>query len=534
MLKGSGKLVLYLVGTSADIVTLRLSSSTAILSDEQGYPWLDLRFDEQILNYDWSSTERINLAILRKILSADYRVMSAQSENDKVIWYQLEINNQTKLLQPKKLNATWHEPDNVPDIIYLARTASLTADDRAVLADYLHAHPNCRLICDQPLDLELAKLADWVLLTATNRGVALRKIRRYAAVRRIFVQNATNWWLAAERTVLEGEISLNFPDTEWLRLILALSFCDLSLEDQAGLITAGIKQIEAGQSLSLEKIDLDYVDFERLRILSGKANFNRRLHRLRRVLLDKQSGLVHLDNPGEISKQFKIKNYVHLLALLLKQNSLRQQAVLLLDPQVVAGFDSLKLPNDIFLAIRADAGFERLPSLSNEKVTTGLDGLDKRLVMYRQHGFDLASWRLVFNLEQDLSDMAILSNAHLTARFVKIAQDNGIFPLIELKISGSDSDKLNRLIRCLMQEMKLFKIDLSLLALVVTANLKTWQPSPELAEVLIFSEESLSFPSLPLLRRDLQEVLDLSSSLPLTEVIPEIERVLAKILTEKA
>lgn len=534
MAKGSGKLTLYLVGQSVEIVTLHLTKSLETLTDETGRRWLDLRFDDTPFVYDWSRTERIDVVGLKRFLERDYQVLSGDLTTNKEVWYSLEIDGQAKLFQPRKTNAVWQKPEVVIDLVYISRAANLSSDDLRELNKYRQENPSVKLICDQPTNAELAEMADWLLLAADNRNQALAQIKITKTPKRVFVQGTDGkWWLSDSETVIEGEAKPTFPDTEWLRIALAVAQLDLSIEDEAGLLMAGARQIEAGQELSLNDIDMDYLDFAQLKVVRGRPNFRRQLRKIRRIWSENNLPTLHCDAPNEIFNEFKFKKYVDLIELLLEQDDLvKKYSAVLLDPQIVAAFGKTKLPHEVLLGIRADAGYEQLPGFKQSRITAGLDGLDNRLAMYRQQGFDLVSWRIWYELSDSLDDMAILTNSHLASRFTKTAQDAGLVPIIEFKLTGDSQSKLERVLLSLTQEMKLFKVELEQVALMLTGSealLKSVRLNDVVKPLLLLSEIELATLTKPVVRQALLPILRLANSLPSPEIVPEIKRELVKL-----
>ncbi len=533
MAKGVAKPILYLVGQSVDVVNLHLSPSVSTLADETGRHWLDLRFDDEPFVYDWTKTERIDWLALKRLLQNDYQVITNSDNDHKEIWYQLEVEGQTKLFQPKKSNSMWRDPETKPNLIYISRTANLSDSDLREIAKYRLDNPDVKIICDRPIDPRLIELADWVLLTIQNRAQAMTQISRFKNSHRIFVQaDDGRWWISDGEKILEGHSLAGLPDGEWLKLILSLSTQPCNIEDEAGLITLGIEQIKSGQELNLVDVDMDYLDFEHIKVLAGTPDFRRQINKIRRTLDSKKLPLLHLDNLSALAKVFQSKNYNEFIKLILQEPLSDGFSAVLFDPQIVASFGQIDLPRDIRLAIRVDTGYEQLPGFAKERITTGLDGLDKRLSMYRQNGFDVASWRLWAALDDTLSDTAILSNAHLAARFAKISQNAGLLPMVELKTSGRDIVKLNRLIKSVAQEMKLFKVDLSTVALLLSdqeVDLKTAELDQDALPMLIFSSGPTKSLSLPVVRDTLVSAVELANSLPSPEIIPEIKVELKKL-----
>ena len=85
--------------------------------------------------------------------------------------------------------------------------------------------------------------------------------------------------------------------------------------------------------------------------------------------------------------------------------------------------------------IKVDAGAKDLAGMDGEKVTEGLDGLDKRLKEYYSLGARFAKWRAVISIgETEPSGTCISANAHALARYASLCQQNGIVPIVEPEI----------------------------------------------------------------------------------------------------
>ena len=90
---------------------------------------------------------------------------------------------------------------------------------------------------------------------------------------------------------------------------------------------------------------------------------------------------------------------------------------------------------NIIPGIKVDTGLVNLAGSQNEKVTQGLDGLEKRLESYKEMGALFAKWRAVFNIgDNKPSLLAVQTNAYLLARYARICQDIGIVPIVEPEI----------------------------------------------------------------------------------------------------
>ena len=84
--------------------------------------------------------------------------------------------------------------------------------------------------------------------------------------------------------------------------------------------------------------------------------------------------------------------------------------------------------------VKADLGSrDVLPS--GELITTGLDGLDRRLAAARRHGATFAKWRAAFSAGPDLpSSHAVGRNVEAMVRFAVAARNQGMVPLVEPEI----------------------------------------------------------------------------------------------------
>jgi fructose-bisphosphate aldolase class I len=86
----------------------------------------------------------------------------------------------------------------------------------------------------------------------------------------------------------------------------------------------------------------------------------------------------------------------------------------------------------IIPGIKVDTGFVDMAGFPGEKITEGIDGLDKRLKEYYQLGARFTKWRAVITIGEGLPTEACLrSNAYQLARFAIISQENGMVPFVE-------------------------------------------------------------------------------------------------------
>ncbi len=85
--------------------------------------------------------------------------------------------------------------------------------------------------------------------------------------------------------------------------------------------------------------------------------------------------------------------------------------------------------------IKVDKGLANLPFTAEEKVTEGLDGLQKRMKEYFDLGCRFAKWRAVITIGEGIPTHACLyANAHALARYAAICQEASIVPMIEPEV----------------------------------------------------------------------------------------------------
>ena len=90
---------------------------------------------------------------------------------------------------------------------------------------------------------------------------------------------------------------------------------------------------------------------------------------------------------------------------------------------------------DILPGIKVDTGAHPLEEGSNEKNTTGLDGLDERLGEYYSLGARFAKWRSVITIGEGIpSEKCILANANGLAQYALLCQQHHLVPIVEPEV----------------------------------------------------------------------------------------------------
>ena len=107
--------------------------------------------------------------------------------------------------------------------------------------------------------------------------------------------------------------------------------------------------------------------------------------------------------------------------------------------QNIFGTDIL-IPNylqskGILPGIKVDTGAHALKEGSNEKNTTGLDGLSQRLGEYYALGARFAKWRSVITIGENIpSRKCILANAEGLANYALLCQQANLVPIVEPEV----------------------------------------------------------------------------------------------------
>lgn len=93
------------------------------------------------------------------------------------------------------------------------------------------------------------------------------------------------------------------------------------------------------------------------------------------------------------------------------------------------------MDQNILPGIKVDKGLIPLPNTEDEKITQGLDGLEARLLEYKEKGAKFAKWRNVYSINEFApSPIAIKAGSEVLARYAATCQSLGIVPIVEPEI----------------------------------------------------------------------------------------------------
>ena len=95
--------------------------------------------------------------------------------------------------------------------------------------------------------------------------------------------------------------------------------------------------------------------------------------------------------------------------------------------------------------IKVDQGVKEFEGGSDEKITTGLDGLHERCQEYEKLGAKFTKWRAVINVSDEIpSNNCISENMNALAEYALIAQQNNMVPIVEPEVIMDGSHSVKR------------------------------------------------------------------------------------------
>ena len=95
--------------------------------------------------------------------------------------------------------------------------------------------------------------------------------------------------------------------------------------------------------------------------------------------------------------------------------------------------------------LKVDQGVKEFEGGSDEKITTGLDGLHERCQEYDKLGAKFTKWRAVINVSDEIpSNNCISENMNALAEYALIAQQNNMVPIVEPEVIMDGSHSVER------------------------------------------------------------------------------------------
>lgn len=461
---------LLLLGRNIKIIRLKLVDDTSALTDELGRLWLDVCFDDRALLVDKTTTSDGQFMTLKEILSTNFQVLTSNEDLAVETWYELVVGNQAKVIRPSSSRNVFDEPEFYPDWLLLDRSVRLSDDDQQRLVDYIDGSTSVKLATINSWSAKLLKQTSLALFDrpeATAATVATLVRRAQLADERLLAVIAKRHiYLADNQRTVKIKRPDKFPAAEIYNYLLKLADYQYDAEDQAKLLAWLMKQTAAGRTIDWTGLDGRLTETPAVEIISGSVNHLKSLAQLVKQLAASTKPWTDISR----SRQLNSDEYSQLVDNLLITKGLDKLTEVVLiggevKPQVLS---KLKLTTRV--GVRLNTGYESMPGFETESVTAGLDGLAERMADYQQAGCQLAVWPVKYTLSETLPhDASILSNSHIATRFAKLAQENGLLPVVQLLIQGCDEEKFDRIIKSLIAEMGLFKVDYANLSVLIVA-----------------------------------------------------------------
>jgi len=156
----------------------------------------------------------------------------------------------------------------------------------------------------------------------------------------------------------------------------------------------------------------------------------------------------------------KIENYIS--GVILFDETLRQRTTC----EEKIPFTKLLNSKGIIPGIKVDQGVINLEGFPNEKATTGLDGLDKRLAEYYELGARFAKWRAVITIGDGIpSEACIYANAHSLARYASKCQQAGLVPIVEPEVLMNGAHTIetcnvvtNKVLKIVFEQLHMYNV----------------------------------------------------------------------------
>lgn len=425
--------------------------------DEKGTPWLDLGFDGSSHQFFRRNSIYGGAAVAMEVLNRFD--LSAKIAGAKLGFVDGEIipngqaaggyrymlcygNKITYLVPDSREDTKWVAPTESVDWIFVDRTAGITNELIKEINTFLSVSTHTRIAFYAPKDMTeadraLISMAN-IIFTDDDIGDAkydgaLCKITD----REISIGSQKQPW-SIERTDLMTHLTMHsiIAATVFSALVKGLSVKDALLlakfnAENASLSgTLSYKRLESMMTNKREE-ESDIRLIAASMMAPGKGI----------LAADESGGNIHgkFEALGIVDDEQHRRDYRNVL---LTTPELEQyvSGVILFDETARQKADdgrdfvSYLTAHGIIPGVKVDQGLVNFPD-SNEKYTSGLEGLGKRLHDYYNMGIRFAKWRAAFEIDLGQpSEMAITKNCQILAEYAKACQDNNIVPIVEPEV----------------------------------------------------------------------------------------------------
>lgn len=430
--------------------------------DEKGTPWLDLSFDGSTHNFFRRSSIYGGAAVALEVLSRfglDSHIAGARlgfvdgeivpnGQTATEYRYMLCHGNKITYFIPNdRVETVWSNPEGAAvDWIFVDRSAHINPKLVQDLKNYLTMSSHTRVAFYAPKELsdadkELITLADMLFVDEKLNGAEFKGSVCEISENLIRLGEVSQTW-RIERTDLMTHLTTH-------SIIAASIFASLlhgkSVREALLLAKVNVENSTLAGSVALEKLE---------NLAKTQDESDSDIHLLAAQLMAPEKGILAADESADsIRKKFEAvgipddeQHRRDFRNLLISTPELERyiSGVILFDETTHQKSDDGRdfvaylTAHGIIPGIKVDTGLVPLNedgALPGETITSGLDGLEARLEKYYQSGLRFAKWRAAFNVTATTpSEIAVVKNAEVMARYAKACQNAGLVPIVEPEV----------------------------------------------------------------------------------------------------
>ena len=471
-------------------------------TDNDGTKWLDFSFDNSEHHYFHRISTLGGAAVTKEVLNnmgLEAEIVSSNlddSANPTTYRYILTSDDSVAYFVPSRTTSTTFIPpddSNVPDYIYVDRSASLDRTSATKIKTYLDTHMGTALILylKDPNDKILSSL-----ISQANLIISETELNNIPSDKLIYL---------SENSISYNEV-IEPISVKRIDKLTHLSAYSIAAATTIGGFILG-KSVE--ESLKLARLNVENANLDSTLSLKELENLTLNtsedddLELVAATLMAPYRGILAADESGgSIKKKFaelgiddtfnnrhdyrniffatpNIEDYLN--GIILFDETARDFADngedipdFLTSKRIIPG-----IKVDQGLATFAElnefstADFSVSPALPEETYTKGLEDLPARLREYYQMGLRFAKWRAAFNITLDENgniitptDHAITENCRILAEYAMDCQSAGLVPIVEPEVVYDGDYSLDqsafvtgKILDSLIRELSNFKVN---------------------------------------------------------------------------
>lgn len=412
-------------------------------TDDDGVEWMNLAFasskhyfsDRNAIYGGAKITEEVleKFGFLAEIASykkaEEYRYILCREQ--KIGYFVGEKKHETEFVQPSEDTK----------LIIIDRSAGVTEDFVKKIEKYHEENPKVLIIAHvgkkkDDISRQLVSVANLVFIEGEG---ADNPTERFCVISRDGIQlgkNKVEWKLQKE----DMQTHLTIFSIA-MATVIAMLISGNSIKKALEYARVNVENAKMNEALDPRKIE---------EILEDEKHNAIDLRSMAKLLMAPKKGILAADESGgSIHKEFDTMNipdderhrrdyrniffttpdlekYVN--GVILFDETARQKA------DDGRDFVNFLISRGVIPGIKVDMGLKNFPN-SEEKYTTGLEGLRNRLATYYDMGLRFAKWRAAFEISSNTpSDFAIKENCRILAEYAKACQKEKIVPIVEPEV----------------------------------------------------------------------------------------------------